>query len=185
MRIEHNPELLPQALDHRIVSGDYIEVKLLIRDLMHDFSGKTIIELGPGSRGVDLLYVLSEEAYKVLGVDCTYDEFPSSSNPKVDLVGSRIESLKNFVDSEIADLVYFHNMHPEPWNLGPFTREEFDNALPDIVSHALKPEGYFFAHQSFPSYMPEERIFLNNGFNKVDIKRKYNSNVMVFRKTKE
>jgi hypothetical protein len=157
--------------DSNISTTYYPDVALITRLYGNNLTGRTIIEVGPGREGISVLAYLASLGANTIAIDIQpFSENFLKEHPNVKFLWGRWENLEKLVKDQKVDLIYTHNMHPNPEAGGEFDdgtnagKKRFEEHTRQIMDRVLKPGGIYMGHHvesDFVLFYPPEYIEQN------------------------
>ncbi|MDD4900825.1 MAG: hypothetical protein PHS62_01770 [Patescibacteria group bacterium] len=135
----------------------YVPDIALIHTLLgEDLSGRTIVEVGPGREGVAILAYLASRGAKTIAIDVEHpgDDF-LKKYPNVEFINDSWENIEECMKGRKADVIYTHNMHPNPEGGGRFenSKEDFEKHVSEAMDRVLVPGGAYIGHHVEADYV--------------------------------
>ena len=143
--------------------SQYIPVIALIdRFYKGNLKDKTIVEIGSGEEGKDILAYFHSLGANVIAVDQKYSKNEIKEDVKI--IEGRWENLSSILESNSADVIFTHHMHPNPSVGGKFEKSygsnEFAECIVKEMDKVLKESGVLICHQcSYDYSMPDPSYF--------------------------
>lgn len=130
----------------------YVPDIAIIHTLLgEDLTGRTIVEVGSGDKGQVVLAYLASRGAKVIAVDVKRSDSPEF--PSVEYVYGRWEDIEKHMKGRKVDVIYTHNMHPNPQARGKFEnpfdgsdKKDFEKHTAEVMDKILVPGGAYVGH---------------------------------------